>query len=162
MAKLGSGETVIESYTIKGTENIVRVGECVLIRSTDASKPQNVACVEKFEKDSNNNVTVHVRLYYRPDDAVGGRMKFHGANELFLSDHYDVQSAEVIQGKCVVHPFNSYVALENAGATDFYYRFQYKVASGSFIPDSVAVYCKCEMPYNPDIFMMQCERCHDW
>jgi len=24
------------------------------------------------------------------------------------------------------------------------------------------VYCKCEMPYNPDDLMVQCEGCKDW
>jgi len=23
-------------------------------------------------------------------------------------------------------------------------------------------YCKCEMPYNPDDLMVQCEGCSDW
>ncbi|CAL0310178.1 unnamed protein product [Lupinus luteus] len=115
------------------------VGDCVLIRPTDRRKPQYVACVEKFEKDSSNNVNVHVRLYYRPEEAAGGRREFHGANELFLSDHYDVQSADAIERKCVVHSINNYIRLQNPGANDFYCRFEYKVATGDFTPDSVAV-----------------------
>ncbi|OIV92429.1 hypothetical protein TanjilG_25159 [Lupinus angustifolius] len=161
MAKLRSGEIDIDSYTIKDTGDIIRVGDCVLILPLDTRKPQYVACVEKFEKDSKNNINVHVRWYYRPEEAFGGRKKFHGANELFLSDHYDVHSADAIEGKCVVHPFDNYVKLENAGAKDFYCRFEYKVATGAFTPDSVAVYCKCDMPYNPDIFMVQCVKCQD-
>lgn len=26
----------------------------------------------------------------------------------------------------------------------------------------VCRYCKCEMPYNPDDLMVQCEGCKDW
>ncbi|CAL0310177.1 unnamed protein product [Lupinus luteus] len=103
MAKVRSGETDINSYTLKGTKNIIR----------DPTKPQYVACVEKFEKDSSNKVNVHVRWYIRPEEAIGGRRDFHGANELFLSDHYDVVSAGAIKGKCVVHPFDNYTKLEN-------------------------------------------------
>ncbi|OIV92430.1 hypothetical protein TanjilG_25160 [Lupinus angustifolius] len=160
-AKLRSG-TDIDSYTIKGTENIIRAGDCVLILHSDLRNPQNVARVEKLRKDNSSNVNVHVRWYYRPEEAVGGRKIFHGANELFLTDHYDVKSADAIEGKCVVHPFNDYMRIENPGAKDFYCRFEYKVITGYFTPDSVPVYCKCEMPCNPDIFMLQCVMCRDW
>ena len=26
----------------------------------------------------------------------------------------------------------------------------------------VPVYCQCEMPYNPDLFMVMCEGCEEW
>ncbi|KAA8520139.1 hypothetical protein F0562_014395 [Nyssa sinensis] len=77
-------------------------------------------------------------------------------------DHYDVQSAHTIEGKCNVHSFKNYTKLENVGAEDYYCRFEYKAATGGFTPDRVAVYCKCEMPYNPDDLMVQCEGCKDW
>ncbi|KAF5448880.1 hypothetical protein F2P56_029373 [Juglans regia] len=28
--------------------------------------------------------------------------------------------------------------------------------------ESPCMYCKCEMPYNPDDLMVQCEGCSDW
>ncbi|KAL5132507.1 Chromatin remodeling protein EBS [Glycine soja] len=137
-------------------------GDCVLMRPSDTSKPPYVARVEKIEQDNRNNVKVRVRWYYRPEESIGGRRQFHGAKELFLSDHYDVQSAHTIEGKCVVHSFKNYTKLENVGAEDYYCRFEYKAATGAFTPDRVAVYCKCEMPYNPDDLMVQCEGCKDW
>ena len=63
----------------------------------------------------------------------------HGAKELFLSDHFDVQSAHTIEGKCIVHTFKNYTRLENVGAEDYYCRFEYKAATGAFTPDRVAV-----------------------
>ncbi|KAK9723850.1 hypothetical protein RND81_05G029900 [Saponaria officinalis] len=93
---------------------------------------------------------------------MGGRRQFHGAKELFLSDHFDVQSAHTIEGKCTVHSFKNYTKLENVGTDDYFCRFEYKAATGAFTPDRVAVYCKCEMPYNPDDLMVQCECCKDW
>ncbi|GFP79585.1 hypothetical protein PHJA_000102000 [Phtheirospermum japonicum] len=101
------------------------------MRPSDSNKPPYVAKVEKIECDHRNNVKVRVRWYYRPEESNGGRRQFHGAKELFLSDHYDVQE------------------------------FEYKAATGGFTPDRVAVYCKCEMPYNPDDLMVQCEGCKD-
>ncbi|XP_073220038.1 chromatin remodeling protein EBS-like isoform X2 [Cicer arietinum] len=161
MAKTRPGKKDLDSYTIRGTNKIVRAGECVLMRPTDTSKPPYVARVEKIEQDNRSNVRVRVRWYYRPEESIGGRRQFHGAKELFLSDHYDVQSAHTIEGKCVVHSFKNYTKLDNVAAEDYYCRFEYKAATGAFTPDRVAVYCKCEMPYNPDDLMVQCEGCKD-
>ncbi|MBA0568903.1 hypothetical protein Golob_006369, partial [Gossypium lobatum] len=193
--KLRAGKKDLHSYTIRGTNKIVRgvnpllmglmdakafvlkdakwvlsnvacdvfaVGDCVLMRPSDIGNPPYVARVEKIESDNRNNVKVRVRWFYRPEESLGGRRQFHGAKELFLSDHYDVQSAQTVEGKCIVHSFKNYTKLENVGAEDYYCRFEYKAATGAFTPDRVAVYCKCEMPYNPDDLMVQCEGCKDW
>ncbi|XP_010323856.1 chromatin remodeling protein EBS-like isoform X2 [Solanum lycopersicum] len=132
------------------------------MRPSDSDKPPYVAKVEKLEADHRNNVKVRVRWYYRPEESIGGRRQFHGAKELFLSDHFDVQSAHTIEGKCIVHSFKNYTKLENVAPEDYFSRFEYKAATGGFTPDRVAVYCKCEMPYNPDDLMVQCEGCKDW
>ncbi|KAL9265902.1 Chromatin remodeling protein EBS-like protein [Drosera capensis] len=168
MAKTKPGKKDLDSYTIKGTNKVVRrmdsisSGDTVMMRPSDSDKPPYVARVEKIEADHRNNVKVHVRWYYRPEESLGGRRQFHGAKELFLSDHYDIQSAHTIEGKCTVHSFKNYTKLEDVGADDYFCRFEYKAATGGFTPDRVAVYCKCEMPYNPDDLMVQCERCKDW
>ncbi|MBA0627087.1 hypothetical protein Godav_004638, partial [Gossypium davidsonii] len=143
--KLKAGKKDLHSYTIRGTNKIVRVGDCVLMRPSDIGNPPYVARVEKIESDNRNNVKVRVRWYYLPEESLGGRRQFHGAKELFLSDHYDVQSAQTVEGKCIVHSFKNYTKLENVGAEDYYWRFEYKAATGAFTPDRVAVYCKCEM-----------------
>ncbi|KAF9587548.1 hypothetical protein IFM89_004006 [Coptis chinensis] len=162
MAKTRPGKKDLDSYTIKGTNKVVRAGDCVLMRPSDSDKAPYVAKVEKIEADVRNNVKVRVRWYYRPEESIGGRRQFHGVKELFLSDHFDVQSAHTIEGKCIVHTFKNYTKLENVGTEDYFCRFEYKASTGGFTPDRVAVYCKCEMPYNPDDLMIQCEACKDW
>ncbi|CAN1326588.1 Chromatin remodeling protein EBS [Linum perenne] len=127
----------LESYTIRGTT--YAVGDCVLMRPSDTGKPPYVAKIEAIESDARNNVKVRVRWYYRPEESLGGRRQFHGAKELFLSDHYDIQSAHTIEGKCTVHSFKNYTKLENVGAEDYFCRFEYKAATGGFTPDRVAV-----------------------
>ncbi|MCH82379.1 BAH and coiled-coil domain-containing protein 1-like, partial [Trifolium medium] len=141
----------------------IKAGDCVLMRPAEPSKPSYVARIEGIEADSRGaNVKIHVRWYYRPEESIGGRRQFHGSKEVFLSDHFDVQSADTIEGKCTVHSFKSYTKLDAVGNEDFFCRFEYNSATGSFNPDRVAVYCKCEMPYNPDDLMVQCEGCSDW
>ncbi|KAK9129761.1 hypothetical protein Sjap_010248 [Stephania japonica] len=153
---------VLESYTIKGTNKTIRAGDCVLMKPAESSKLPYVARVEKIESDARGQVKVRVRWYYRPEESIGGRRQFHGSKEVFLSDHYDVQSADTIEGKCVVHTFKSYTKLDVVGNEDYFCRFEYNSATGGFNPDRVPVYCKCEMPYNPDDLMVQCEGCTDW
>lgn len=152
----------LDCYTIKGTSRSVKVGDTVLMRNEESSKPPYVAKLEKMWVDGRNNVKVEVRWYYRPEESIGGRRPFHGAKEVFLSDHIDTQSADTIEGKCIVHTFKGYTKLENVEADDYFCRFEYKAATGAFNPDKVAVYCKCEMPYNPDDLMVECEECKDW
>ncbi|KAM3376976.1 chromatin remodeling protein EBS isoform X2 [Capsicum galapagoense] len=187
MAKTRTNRRTLDSYTVKSINKTIRgklllsifhffrrknkltgrkrysAGDCVLMRPSESSKPSYVAKVEKIESDSRGgNVKVHVRWYYRPEESLGGRRQFHGSKELFMSDHRDIQSADTIEGKCMVHTFKSYTKLDAVGNDDFFCRFEYNSATGSFIPDRVAVYCKCEMPYNPDDLMVQCESCSDW
>ncbi|KAF5448878.1 hypothetical protein F2P56_029374, partial [Juglans regia] len=163
MAKPKAPRRTLDSYTVKHINKTIRAGDCVLMRPSDPSKPSYVAKIDRIEADGRGaNVKVHVRWYYRPEESIGGRRQFHGSKEVFLSDHFDVQSADTIEGKCTVHTFKSYTKLDAVGNEDFFCRFEYNSSTGAFNPDRVAVYCKCEMPYNPDDLMVQCEGCSDW
>ncbi len=115
------------------------MGDTVLMRAEDSEKPPYVAKIEKIEADSRNNIKLRVRWYYRPEESKCGRRPFHGARELFLSDHYDIQSADTIEGTCTVHTFRNYIKLETVRAEDFFCRFEYQAATGDFTPDRVAV-----------------------
>ena len=92
--------------------------------------------------------------FYRPEEARGGRKAFHGEKELFTSDHYDWVAKSSINGHCAVHKLKEYQMLKDVTDNDYYTRFSYKASKGEFKPDRVPVYCACEMPYNPDLFMV--------
>ncbi len=57
------GKKELDSYTIRGTNKVVRAGDCVLMRPAEAGKPPYVARIEKIEADNRNNVKVRVRWY---------------------------------------------------------------------------------------------------
>ncbi|KAM7264417.1 hypothetical protein ACFE04_002100 [Oxalis oulophora] len=155
--------TTLDSVTVKNINKSVKVGDCVLIRPSDPSNKSYVARIDRIESDTRgNNVKFNLRWYYRPEESIGGRRQFHGVKELFLSDHFDIQSVDTVEGKCYVHTFKNYTKLDSVGNDDYFCRFEYNSATGAFNPDRVAVYCKCEMPYNPDDLMVQCEGCKDW
>ncbi|PQQ19670.1 chromatin remodeling protein EBS [Prunus yedoensis var. nudiflora] len=49
MAKTRQERKDVDSYTIRGTNKVVRVGDCVLMRSLVTGKPPCVARIEKIE-----------------------------------------------------------------------------------------------------------------
>lgn len=71
-------------------------------------------------------------------------------------------AASSINGRANVMTLTEYMERKDLEETDFFCRFHYDTGAGHFVPDSVAVYCVCEMPYNPDHLMMECEKCEDW
>jgi hypothetical protein len=112
--------------------------------------------------NGNNETLLRVRWYYTPEQTKGGRLEFHGSKELFLSEHYDDSSPEVVVCKCNVHTLKEYEVLENVGDKDFLCRWGYKAAVGIFSPKRVTVYCRCKKPNNPDDLMFICDNCEDW
>ncbi len=100
--------------------------------------------------------------FYRPEEATGGRKAFHSARELFASDHRDWVGASSIEGRCRVLDLRSFQSLQQPGDADFFARFHYRAAAQKFAPSRVPVFCRCEMPYNPDLTMLECVACAEW
>jgi hypothetical protein len=74
-------------------------------------------------------VKVYVRWYYQLEESICGRRQFLNSKEVFLSDHFDLQSADTIEGKCMVHSFKSYTKLDVVG-NDFFCLFEYNSSIG--------------------------------
>ncbi|GJU45309.1 chromatin remodeling protein EBS-like protein [Tanacetum coccineum] len=105
-----------------------------------------------------------VRRFYRPEDTVAGRKPFYGSRELFLTDHYDSQEACTIEGKCIVHSFTTYTGHSPdyvVTPNDYFSCSEYQTETGWFLSDAIEVVCKCEMPVNPDVFMLKCQACRE-
>ncbi|MFS7960930.1 putative Zinc finger, FYVE/PHD-type, Zinc finger, RING/FYVE/PHD-type [Helianthus anomalus] len=49
--------------------------------------------------------------------------------------------------------------LKYVGVDDYFCRFVNNYVKKCLVDDFVAVYCDCKMPYNPDLFMVQCNGC---
>ncbi|KAL3689735.1 hypothetical protein R1sor_016044 [Riccia sorocarpa] len=159
----------MKTYTIPGTRKLVRVGDSVLIQAPRRDELPYVALIENIEKveggaggGNKEKVAVKVRWFYRPEETISKRQPFHGEQEIYLSDHCDTQDAECIQDKCRVHTFKDYCKLKAVGDLDFYWRFEYMAALQQLRPDAVEVFCLCEQPENPDLFMVQCDLCINW
>lgn len=161
---LGQRKRTLKSYTLKGSDVVIKPRGTVLLKAPDSSKSPYVARVEAIEAAGSRgtNVRVKVRWYYWPEDSIIGRQAFHGAKEVFLSGHQDVQSVDAIEGKCNVYSFPKYTKLDVVNDEDYFCRFEYNEVTGKLVPDTISVYCKCWMPCNPDDLMIQCEECTDW
>mmetsp|Transcript_2783 Transcript_2783/g.6962 ORF Transcript_2783/g.6962 Transcript_2783/m.6962 type:complete len:193 (-) Transcript_2783:51-629(-) len=152
--KKSTSTTALKSVTVDG--HTFHCGDCVLIH------PTYIGRIRAIDKHPTEGKRVRVAWFYRPEECVGGRKVFHGERELFTSDHLDWCDVSTIDGACSVHSLRAYQDLTELTDEDFYSRFTYKPATNEFKPDRVPVYCVCEMPYNPDHFMVECDECQEW
>ena len=111
-----------------------RVGDTITLRPPTVNENPFIGRIHEVRK-TGKSLRLYVSWFYRPEEARGGRKGFHGEKELFQSDHFDWVTPSAVNGKCNVH---------------------------SLKPDRVPVYCLCEMPFNPDLFMIECEGCEEW
>lgn len=146
--------------SLKIGSEVFKVGDTILVRSS-ASKPY-VGIIREITDKGPKKSELKLAWFYRPEEAMGGRKEFHGEKELFKSDHLDTVSAESVARKCRVHSMKQYQALKVVQTDDFFSRFTYLPSTHAFRPDRVPVFCVCEMPYNPDRFMIMCDKCEEW
>lgn len=154
------GEKSVANFVV-GKEKF-RVGDTVTLRPPSADASPFIGRIDDIKKGKSDQIRVHVCWYYRPEEARGGRKGFHGSKELFDSDHKDWVTPDAVNGKCRVHTLAEYQQLDDVQEFDFFTRFVYLASRGEFKPDRVPVYCLCEMPFNPDLFMVECEGCSEW
>lgn len=149
-----------KALSLKLGSEVFKLGDTILVRSS-ASKPYVGTIREIIDKGGKKSELL-LAWYYRPEEAMGGRKGFHGEKELFKSDHLDWVSAESVTRSCRVHNMKEYQALDVVKNDDFFSRFTYLPSTHAFRPDRVPVFCVCEMPYNPDRFMIMCDACEEW
>mmetsp|Transcript_7197 Transcript_7197/g.26456 ORF Transcript_7197/g.26456 Transcript_7197/m.26456 type:complete len:192 (-) Transcript_7197:2372-2947(-) len=161
---------MVESVDYRG--QTLSIGDNVAMLPADSHSKPFIAKIDKIllrgdakrkYKPKTDDYDVQVRWYYRPEEAIGGRKPFHGEDELFYSDHTDICPVGSINYKCEVHSLRTWMTLADEKRDDQYFcRFQYKASTGDFTPDRVPVYCTCELPFNPDFYMIECDLCSEW
>jgi hypothetical protein len=97
------GRTKVTSLNLN--ENLsVKVGDSVIVKAEGDGLPfvgkiRGLTKVTGKKRNAGDDHTINVTWYYRPEEALG-RKAFHGAQELFRSDHEDV-----IHGSTVEHKY---------------------------------------------------------
>lgn len=104
----------------------------MLLKAPDGEGPYVAKAVKITSDRAGKNVRIAGAWYYRPEDTKLGRRNFHGAKELFRSEHVDIQLPESIEGKCKVHTFKKYVDLKEVEETDYFYRMEYDPNTEAF------------------------------
>ena len=139
-------------------ETVYEIGDCVLINPGSDAVKSYIGRIKRIEQRRSNAIHINVQWFYRPEEALCGRLPFHGDKEVFESDHEDLLPSHVIEDKCFVYTYEEYTELDLIMENDFFYRWKYDPASGEFTPDQVFVYCVCEHPHNPDKPMIGCDQ----
>lgn len=135
----------------------IRVGDSVI--ATYGDEADVYARITSIKPST--GVDFRIQRCYRPEETVGGKQPFYGNKELLLTNHLDnLQSAQIVK-KINVHSFVDYMKLETVGKNDFFFRFEYEIGSGWLSPTVIEVFCKCLMPFNPDMFTLKCESCKE-
>ena len=80
---------------------------------------------------------IRIAYCYRPEDTVHKRKRFLGKKELFESNNLDVQSAETVIGKCIVHSFDDYTKLDPVHDEDYFSPFKYDYTNKTYTPHPV-------------------------
>ncbi|PWA71469.1 chromatin remodeling protein EBS [Artemisia annua] len=80
---------------------------------------------------------------------------------LLLTNHLNNLDPKQIVKKINVHSFVDYMKLETVGPNDYFFRFEYEIGSGWLSPAVIAMFCKCLLPFNPDMFTLMCEACKE-
>lgn len=141
---------------------ILNVGDAILFRGDEVPFIGKIA---RFEPPCEGylrvGTEVYVERYYRPEETCG-RREFHGKKEVFRSSHIQAIQAEAVLQKCGIHTLSEYRALEEKADYDFFFRFSFDPINKKFYPEVVPLYCKCEMPCNPDKYMVMCGDCENW
>jgi hypothetical protein len=131
-------------------------------KTTNDNNKNNNQQQQIIKHNEPDQIKVFCSWYYRPEEAASGRKAFHGEHEVFASDHVDWVKASTIERKIHVYTLAEYQELSAVTERSFFSRFSYKAATSEFKPDHVQVFCKCSMPYNPDLFMVECDECKEW
>jgi hypothetical protein len=68
-------------------------------------------------------MNMKLKWFYRPEDTPSGRKPFHGLGELLETDLYD-DSVPVtyVQSKCLIEPYEQYIAREDFPQDVYYYK----------------------------------------
>lgn len=152
-----------QSANIAANRVTLKVHDCVLVQQ--GTNPQQEICrVTAILNSASGSGEQQLRLarFLRPEDVLGGRQPFHGDKELIESDGVLVVPLSAVKGRCRVFSLDKYQHLTRVGPLDFFARLAYKVSQEEFVPARMPVHCVCEVPYNPDRFMVQCTACLDW
>ncbi|XP_071833125.1 uncharacterized protein [Apostichopus japonicus] len=95
--------------SIKRKEDVIKVRDCVLLRS--GTRKKDIPFVAKisaiFEDPDTGEIMVALLWFYRPEHTESGRQPEH-IEELFACRHWDINNVACIEDKCYVLPMSEY------------------------------------------------------
>ncbi|CAL1397383.1 unnamed protein product [Linum trigynum] len=132
-------EKDLRSYTISLFPRLtVKVGDNVQMKF-------GAAKIERLFQTS-KGVYFNARFYIRSRDTRLAILPFISKRELFLAESTEIRCVTSIESKVTVHSAEEYFEFKNAGFLIRARLHDLRI-------------CLCEMPWNPDVPMMECKDC---
>ncbi|GJT41755.1 bromo adjacent homology domain, zinc finger, RING/FYVE/PHD-type containing protein [Tanacetum coccineum] len=98
-------------------------------------------------------------MIVREERVVGDSLIASNGTDVFALVRIVKSTAEGV--KVRIKSFVQYMQLKTVGPDDYFFRFEYEIGSGWLSPSVIEVFCKCQMPFNPDMFSLMCEACKE-
>ncbi|GAB7348819.1 hypothetical protein MBLNU459_g7533t1 [Dothideomycetes sp. NU459] len=164
-----------KKFTVGGETH--SVGDILLVRHNETSNPsghvdlkeQWKARVLEVRALSEYHVFLCVIWFESPEDLPGGRKRYHGKNELVVSNQMSIIDAMTVNGGINIRYWDD--ADENSKIPEeeeYFWRQIYEknlIAGGGKGTGKVSELhkiCFCEEPHNPDEKIIYCEACKNW
>ncbi|KAK6505340.1 hypothetical protein TWF481_007245 [Arthrobotrys musiformis] len=141
-----------------------KVGDIVEIKrpedddETSGPRKEWFAKVQDVRAESSAKVFLRIAWFYWPEDLPGGRMEYHGRNELVESNHPDIVDATTVNSKPDIKEWDE--SDEDVTFDGYYYRQQFDYLSKQLT--TPREFCVCQGYYNPDTRIVNCPKCRIW
>lgn len=117
--------------------------------------------------------SIEVEWFYQKSELV--RSKINSLNddnyyesisddEVFRSNHCDIIFIETVAGKAKVVSIDEYIETSDEEKNVFFTRASYNPFNFELSPpiEKWKKYCYCQMPFNPNLLYVKCDKCEKW
>ncbi|KRX02308.1 Zinc finger, FYVE/PHD-type [Pseudocohnilembus persalinus] len=158
-----------EYRKLKFKQTIYKLDGTLLISNGDDPDNDYIGKLKKIIRIDFEQVHTLIQLqwYYKKSDIdskYNNQKQNFSENEVFLTEHTDYALVDCINGKCDIITYDEYDQLSSIPANTFYSRAEYNAAKKKFNPplEKWKKGCICNVPLNPDLLYVQCDKCSNW
>lgn len=158
-----------EFFRIKYRQNIYEVGEHLHLYDASEKKPYVVKLTGIYRLNREGvGIVLKVEWLMKKEDLPYHKFTKYfehlSVAEVFPSGQDDFVPVEAIMRKCHILTAVEYESLSNAGDAIHFSRAVYNRGTLELEPhpETWTKECYCQMPINPDVPYIQCDKCEHW
>ena len=165
----------------KFNNTIYSINDILLIKSSYPSSSTPFYSIGKLKKIISQNgipsypkwPSIEVEWYYKKNELVRDKINLLlddnyyesiSDDEVFRTTHRDTIFIETVAGKARVVTLDEYVETDSSEKNIFFCRGNYDPFSHIISPpiNTWEKYCFCNMPFNPNLMYVKCDKCEKW